>query len=223
MPGLTLITASYPQVAEGSGGGYRTSVTVGFTSTVTDRRGQTGGPFVNEAVVTVIGFVAQDPIFEVLASGTSLMSLRIGSTPRRYDREIGQWRDEDPMFLTVSCWRTLADNLQACELQRGDPVIVTGKLRIREYVKDGQRRFSAQVEATTVGHDLSRGIARFQRSQRTAGLPEDRRLADDVADRWLEEGMEENTEEITANTDGGAEDIVETDETAETGPFSAAA
>jgi single-strand DNA-binding protein len=178
---------------------------------------------VNEAVVTVIGFVAQDPIFEVLASGTSLMSLRIGSTPRRYDREIGQWRDEDPMFLTVSCWRTLADNLQACELQRGDPVIVTGKLRIREYVKDGQRRFSAQVEATTVGHDLSRGIARFQRSQRTAGLPEDRRLADDVADRWLEEDMEENTEEITANTDGGAEDIVETDETAETGPFSAAA
>lgn len=177
----------------------------------------------NEAVVTVIGFVAQDPIFEVLASGTSLMSLRIGSTPRRYDREIGQWRDEDPMFLTVSCWRTLADNLQACELQRGDPVIVTGKLRIREYVKDGQRRFSAQVEATTVGHDLSRGIARFQRSQRSAGLPEDRRQADDVADRWLEEGMEESTEEITANTDGGAEDIDHTDETAETGPFRAAA
>jgi single-strand DNA-binding protein len=175
---------------------------------------------VNEAVVTVIGFVAQDPIFEVLASGTSLMSLRIGSTPRRYDREIGQWRDDDPMFLTVSCWRALADNLQACELQRGDPVIVTGRLRIREFVKDGQRRFSAQVEATTVGHDLSRGIARFQRS---AGLPEDRRQADDVADRWLEEGMEENTEEITASADGGAEDIDDPEETAETGPFRAAA
>jgi single-strand DNA-binding protein len=178
---------------------------------------------VNEAVVTVIGFVAQDPIYEVLASGTSLMSLRIGSTPRRYDRDIGQWRDEDPMFLTVSCWRTLADNLQACELQRGDPVIVTGKLRIREYVKDGQRRFSAQIEATTVGHDLSRGIARFQRSQRSAGVPEDRRQADDVADRWLEEGMEENTEELTAHTDGGAEDIDEAEENAEPGPFRAAA
>jgi single-strand DNA-binding protein len=178
---------------------------------------------VNEAVVTVIGFVAQDPIFEVLASGTSLMSLRIGSTPRRYDRDIGQWRDEDPMFLTVSCWRTLADNLQSCELQRGDPVIVTGKLRIREYVKDGQRRFSAQIEATTVGHDLSRGIARFQRSQRTAGLPEDRRQADDVADRWLEEGVEEATEEITAHTDGDTEDLDDTEENREPGPFSAAA
>jgi single-strand DNA-binding protein len=153
---------------------------------------------VNDAIITLVGFVAQDPHFEVLASGTSLMSLRIGSTPRRYDREIGQWRDEDPMFLTVSCWRTLADNLQGCELQRGDPVIVTGKLRIREYTKDGQRRFSAQIEATTVGHDLSRGIARFQRSQRSAAQPEDRRQADDVADRWLEEMPEETTEGITA-------------------------
>jgi single-strand DNA-binding protein len=178
---------------------------------------------VNEAVVTVIGFVAQDPIFEVLASGTSLMSLRIGSTPRRYDREIGQWRDEDPMFLTVSCWRGLADNLQACELQRGDPVIVTGKLRIREYLKDGQRRFSAQIEATTVGHDLSRGIARFQRSQRAAGLPEDRRQADDVADRWLEEGADDNLEAITAHTAGTTDDLDDSEENGETGPFRAVA
>jgi single-strand DNA-binding protein len=175
------------------------SVTVVVTPAAPGRRGRPEDPLVNEAVVTVIGFVAQDPIFEVLASGTSLMSLRIGSTPRRYDRDIGQWRDEDPMFMTVSCWRTLADNLQGCELQRGDPVIVTGKLRIREFVKDGQRRFSAQIEATTVGHDLSRGVARFQRSQRSAGLPEDRRQADDVADRWLEEDIHEENGD---NTEG---------------------
>jgi single-strand DNA-binding protein len=179
---------------------------------------------VNDAIVTVVGFVAQDPRFEILASGTSLMSLRIGSTPRRYDREIGQWRDEDPMFLTVSCWRTLADNLQGCELQRGDPVIVTGKLRIREYSKDGQPRFSAQIEATTVGHDLSRGIARFQRSQRSAGQPEDRRLADDLADRWLEEDMSENlVEGITPQTGDATDDLDDTDENGETGPFRAVA
>jgi single-strand DNA-binding protein len=178
---------------------------------------------VNDAIITVVGFVAQDPHFEVLSSGTSLMQVRIGSTPRRYDREIGQWRDEDPMFLTVSCWRTLADNLQACELQRGDPVIVTGKLRIREYTKDGQRRFSAQIEATTVGHDLSRGIARFQRSQRSAGLPEDRRQADDLADRWLEETPEELTESLTGQTAEATDDADDTDETNETGPFRAVA
>jgi single-strand DNA-binding protein len=163
--------------------------------------------FVNDALITVVGFVAAEPHFEVLASGTSLMSLRIGSTPRRFDRDLGQWREEDPMFLTVSCWRSLADNLQGCELKRGDPVIVTGKLRIREYTKDGQKRFSAQIEATTVGHDLSRGVARFQRSQRAAAnQPEDRRQADDLADRWLEgEQPEEAGEEVTAQATETAE------------------
>lgn len=178
----------------------------------------------NDALVTVVGFVALDPYFEVLPSGTSLMSLRIGSAPRRFDREIGQWRDEDPMFLTVSCWRALAENLQACELKRGDPVIVTGKLRIREYTKDGQRRFSAQIEATTVGHDLSRGVARFQRSQRSVGLPEDRRQADDLADRWLEEDLpDEITEGIPARAGENTDEADETEEAQETGPFSAAA
>jgi single-strand DNA-binding protein len=190
----------------------------------------------NDALITVVGFVALDPHFEVLASGTSLMSLRIGSTPRRFDRDLGQWRDEDPMYLTVSCWRSLADNLQACELKRGDPVVVTGKLRIREYTKDGERRFSAQIEATTVGHDLSRGVARFQRSQRTAaGRPEDRRQADDLADRWLdgerpEDGTDESGREaaetpaeVMAHAGETAEGAGDADETGEPGAFRAVA
>jgi single-strand DNA-binding protein len=183
----------------------------------------TGSIFVNDAIITVVGFVAQDPRFEVLASGMSLMSLRIGSTPRRYDRELGQWRDDEPMFLTVNCWRTLADNLQGCELQRGDPVIVTGRLRIREFTKDGQHRLSAQIEATTVGHDLSRGVARFQRAQRAAARPEDRRQADDLADRWLEEMPDETAEALTARTADTTEESDEPDENGETGPFRAVA
>jgi single-strand DNA-binding protein len=165
---------------------------------------------VNDALITVVGFVAADPHFEILSSGTSLLSLRVGSTPRRYDRELGQWRDDDPMFLTATCWRALADNLQACELKRGDPVIVTGKLRIREYVKDGERRFSAQIEATTVGHDLSRGVARFQRSQRGTSGHEDRRLADDLADRWLQGGDENDPAATSPATNGeGDGDLLE--------------
>lgn len=176
----------------------------------------------NDALITVIGFVAAEPHFEVLSSGTSLLSLRIGSTPRRFDRDLGQWRDEDPMFLTVTCWRSLATNLQESDFKRGDPVIVTGRLRIREYAKDGQTRFSAQIEATTVGHDLSRGVARLQRSQRSAvNLAEDRRLADDLADRWLEtEERTDGAEEITAQV---AEGSGEADETAEPAAFRAVA
>ncbi|MEV0401295.1 single-stranded DNA-binding protein [Actinoallomurus sp. NPDC050550] len=176
----------------------------------------------NDALITVIGFVAAEPHFEVLSSGTALMSLRIGSTPRRFDRDLGQWRDEDPMFLTVTCWRSLATNLQEVDFKRGDPVIVTGRLRLREYAKDGQTRFSAQIEATTVGHDLSRGVARLQRSQRSAvNLAEDRRQADDLADRWIEsEERADGTEELTPQVAGGAD---ESDETTEPPAFRAVA
>jgi single-strand DNA-binding protein len=179
---------------------------------------------VNDAMITVVGWVAQDPHFEILESGTPLMSLRIGSTPRRYDRELGQWRDDEPMFLTANCWRTLADNLQHCGLKRGDPIIVTGKLRIREYTKDdGQRRFNAQVEATTIGHDLSRGIAKFQRARRSGGLAEDRRHADDVADRWLEEELSDDPATTLPPSADGADDTDETEETGESTAFRAAA
>lgn len=178
----------------------------------------------NDAMITVVGWVAQDPHFEILDSGTPLMSVRIGSTPRRYDRELGQWRDDEPMFLTANCWRTLADNLQHCGLKRGDPVIVTGKLRIREYTKDdGQRRFNAQVEATTVGHDLSRGIAKFQRAQRSAGLTEDRRHADDVAERWLDDEPSDDPTTTLPTSAAGADDTDETEETSENTPLRAAA
>ena len=174
----------------------------------------------NDAIITVVGYVAAEPRYEVLSSGTPLLSLRVGSTPRRFDRDTGQWRDDDPMYLTASCWRGLADNLQASELKRGDPVIVTGKLRIREYDRDGQRRFSAQIEATTVGHDLSRGVARFQRTQRAVSMPEDRRHADAVADRWLDEPPEDEAVKALGDV---SDEVDDTDENGESTPFRAVA
>jgi single-strand DNA-binding protein len=145
-----------------------------------------GGLEMNDVTITVTGFLAAEPQYIVTDSGTALTSLRIGSTPRRFDRESGQWKDDDTTYFTVNCWRRLADNLQGSDLKRGDPIIVTGRLRIRDYEKDGQRRYSAVIEANTVGHDLSRGTARFQRTQRgAAALDSDRQQADDVVDAFL--------------------------------------
>lgn len=138
----------------------------------------------NEAHVTVIGWIAAEPYYAITANGTPFLSLRVGCTPRRYDRQSGQWQDVDTMFLTVNCWRGLADNVNASEFQRGHPVLVTGRLRVRQYERDGQWRFSAEIEATTVGHDLSRGTADFRPVQRGAPTDEDRREARDAADQW---------------------------------------
>ncbi|MCW2902185.1 MAG: single-strand binding protein [Streptosporangiaceae bacterium] len=143
----------------------------------------------NDAHVTLVGWLAQDPFYTITQNGTPFLSLRVGCTPRRFDRQTAQWQDMDAMFLTVNCWRGLADNIRSSDLKRGDPVLVTGRLRIREYAKDGQVRFSAEVEASTLGHDLTRGSAEFRRVQRGGGMtPEDRREAEEHNDRWAEAG-----------------------------------
>ncbi|WP_242905373.1 single-stranded DNA-binding protein [Actinomadura terrae] len=149
----------------------------------------------NEAHITIIGWIAAEPHYTVTTNGTSFLSIRVGCTPRRYDRDTGQWQDVDTLFVTVNCWRGLADNVNASEFQRGHPVLVTGRLRIRQYERDGQWRFSAEIEATTVGHDLSRGTADFRPVQRGGALTEgDRQEAREVADQWAMAPTEVETE-----------------------------
>ena len=101
-------------------------------------------------------------------------SFRVASTSRRYDRESRRWVDSASLFLSVSCWRTLAGNAVA-SLRKGDPVVVTGRLSTRTWEKDGQVRSSCELEAVAVGPDLARGTAVFRRSPRAVapGSPGD--------------------------------------------------
>jgi single-strand DNA-binding protein len=139
----------------------------------------------NDAHITLVGWLAADPFHTVTANGTPFASLRVGCTPRRFDKTTGQWQDLDSMFLTVNCWRGLADNVRASDMKRGAPVLVTGRLRIREYAKDGNLRYSVEIEATTVGYDMTRGVARFERVSRGAPTTaEDIKEALAGNDRW---------------------------------------
>jgi single-strand DNA-binding protein len=119
--------------------------------------------------VDLAGFVASEPSFKRLENGTSTAKLRVAYTERRFSRETGEWADGPTSFVTVLCWRTLADNV-AISLRKGEPVVVRGRLRVREYSgKDGSARIAVEVDASSVGHDLSRGVAHFSRTRRAAG------------------------------------------------------
>ncbi len=122
---------------------------------------------INDAQVFLSGYVARDPRFRITASGVSNVSLRVAYTPRRVDRESGEWTDGPTSFVSVVCWRTLADNVARC-MHKGEPVLVKGRLQVRPYEKDGVSRLAVEVEATSVGHDLARGVASFQRPRRPA-------------------------------------------------------
>jgi single-strand DNA-binding protein len=123
----------------------------------------------NDANIDLAGFVASEPSFKRLATGTSHAKLRVAYTERRLNRETGEWGDGPTSFVTVLCWRSLADNVAMC-LRKGEPVLVRGRLRVREYEgKDGSRGTETEIDASSVGHDLNRGVAHFSRTRRAPG------------------------------------------------------
>ncbi len=123
----------------------------------------------NEAQVTMVGYVASTPSLVVTKAGRFVANMRVGVTPRRQDRDTGQWSDGDTSYVTVTCWRSLATNVAAC-LRKGDPVVVKGRMRVRQYDdKDGNQRVAVEVDASTLGHDLTRGVAHFLRTKRSPG------------------------------------------------------
>jgi len=123
---------------------------------------------INDAQVFLSGYVAREPKYRITSSGHAAVTLRVGYTPRRVDRESGEWMDGATSFVTVVCWRALAQNVATC-LRKGEPVLVRGRLQVRPYEKDGQSRLAVEVEASSVGHDLARGVANFQRARRQPG------------------------------------------------------
>ncbi|MCU0279442.1 MAG: single-stranded DNA-binding protein [Candidatus Nanopelagicales bacterium] len=103
--------------------------------------------------LTLIGTLASDVATTTTESGAKLARFRLAVRPRRWDRTRNTWIDGEPTFVAVTCWRRLAENV-AASLRRGDPVIVTGRLRVK---RDPEHRVTrVEVDAMSVGLDLNR-------------------------------------------------------------------
>lgn len=140
----------------------------------------------NETLVTLVGNAATGVEFRETASG-GMARFRFAVTPRRWDREKQLWTDGHTSFYTVWAWRTLASNLTG-SVAVGEPLVVHGRLKVREEEREGQRRTFVDIEAVAVGHDLTRGTSAFRRVVRgDAGLtarPGAGARENDEPDRW---------------------------------------
>jgi single-strand DNA-binding protein len=121
-----------------------------------------------ENTIILRGFVTAEPKFwQPTPTHTPVTEIRVGSTPRRLNRATGEWEDGATSYYTVKCWRRLAVNVKG-SLRKGDMVIIRGKFFTRTWVDDQQRtRMQLQVEADSVGHDLSFGWSHFNRGANT--------------------------------------------------------
>ncbi|MFB7451592.1 single-stranded DNA-binding protein [Streptomyces sp. NPDC056194] len=118
----------------------------------------------NDTTVTLVGNVATAVEYRDTVTG-GVARFRFAVTARRWDRERGLWTDGSTSFYTVSAWRSLGANL-AASVSVGEPLVVHGRLKVREEERDGQRKTFVDVDAVAVGHDLSRGTAAFRRAPR---------------------------------------------------------
>ncbi|MFF9199657.1 single-stranded DNA-binding protein [Streptomyces sp. NPDC014779] len=119
----------------------------------------------NETTVTLVGNVATNVEYRETVSG-GVARFRFAVTARRWDRERATWTDGATSFYTVSAWRSLGANL-AASVSVGEPLVVHGRLKVREEELDGRRKTFVDVDAVAVGHDLTRGTAAFRRASRT--------------------------------------------------------
>lgn len=119
--------------------------------------------------LTVRGNVVDEPRVHVTDSGHMVVNFRLASTERRHVRESNDWVDGNRLFLSISCWRALAEHV-ADSVHKGQPVIVHGRLYSREYERDGQNRLEYKLDADAVGHDLSRGRSTFAKSTGGASM-----------------------------------------------------
>ncbi|MET9955646.1 single-stranded DNA-binding protein [Streptomyces sp. NPDC006339] len=142
----------------------------------------------NETMVTLVGNVATNVEYRETVTG-GVARFRFAVTARRWDRERAVWTDGATSFYTVSAWRSLGANL-AASVSVGEPLVVHGRLKVREEEHDGRWKTFVDVDALAVGHDLTRGTAAFRRAVRQnteTPVPEQRvpdRSAPSAPDPW---------------------------------------
>lgn len=112
--------------------------------------------------ITVTGNIATDPEHKVTQGGLSITTFRVASSQRRFDRQSERWVDSGTNWYTVSTYRGLADHAFQ-SLRKGDRVLLTGRLRVRQWENGTKQGTSVDVDAEAIGHDLLWGTTVFQR------------------------------------------------------------
>lgn len=131
----------------------------------------------NEPTITVVGNLTADPELKFTASGAQVVNFTVANTPRTLDKQTGQWRDGEVLFLRCTCWRQMAENITE-SLSKGDRVVVQGRLRQRTYeTRDGEKRTTIELEVDEIGASLRYATAKVTKATRTSADSSDAQTA----------------------------------------------
>ncbi len=123
-----------------------------------------------ETAITLTGNVVDDPELKFLpSSGAAVVKFRVASTPRYFDKQSSTFKDGEPLFLGVSAWRQMAENVSEA-VSKGCRVVIVGRLKQRTYeTREGEKRTVFEVEADEVAVSLKFATATVKRMSRSGG------------------------------------------------------
>ena len=122
-----------------------------------------------DTVITVIGNLTSDPELRFTPSGAAVANFTVASTPRTLDKQSGEWKDGEALFLRCNVWRQPAENV-AESLQRGMRVIVQGRLKQRSYEdREGVKRTVYELDVDEVGASLRSATAKVTKTAGRGG------------------------------------------------------
>jgi len=139
----------------------------------------------NDTTVTVVGNLTADPDLRFTPAGVALAKFTVASTPRVFDKASGEYRDGDPLFLTCTAWRELAEHA-AESLRKGTRVVVVGRLRLSRWETDeGEKRSAYGLDVDELGPSLRFATANARKMTRSGGTGHHPETVIPADDPWM--------------------------------------
>lgn len=125
-----------------------------------------------EPMLTIRGNLTDDPELSYTPSGAAAATFTVAQTPRHFDRQAGEWKDGETLFMRCKAWRDLAEHISR-SFHKGTRVIVEGRLTYRTYEKDGERRSVTELQVEDAGPSVKFATATVQRRNYTEPTDDD--------------------------------------------------
>jgi single-strand DNA-binding protein len=116
------------------------------------------------------GLVATTPRHLITQEGLPITSFRLAANEQTYNKETDTWTTGETNWFTITLFNQLAIN-GARAISKGDRVVLTGSLKVRDWDNGERSGTSVEIEADSIGHDLDYGTSQFTRTSFTPSEP----------------------------------------------------
>jgi single-strand DNA-binding protein len=95
--------------------------------------------------VTLIGRLGRDPEVKTFPSGDKIANLRLATSERWRDKKTGERKEKTEWHSVTVHGEGLVG---VCEqyLKKGSQIMVEGQIRTRQWEKDGEKRYTTEIE-----------------------------------------------------------------------------